>query len=68
LLLLGWFNVLLSVRITAEIVAKAAEISNAAADRILTAVNKGDIEELTAVAEDLKKRSDPYTPFSEKLA
>jgi hypothetical protein len=49
-------------------VAKTPEISRDDADRILTAVNKGDIEELTAVAEDLKKRSDPYTPFSEKLA
>jgi len=49
------------------IVAKTPEISKDAAGRILTAVKKGDIEELTAAAEDLKERSDAYTLFSEKL-
>jgi CheY-like chemotaxis protein len=49
------------------IVAKTPEISKDDAGRILTAAEKGDIEELTAAAEDLKERSDAYTPFSEKL-
>ena len=33
----------------------------------MTAAEKGDIEELTAIAEELKERSEAYTPFSEKL-
>jgi HPt (histidine-containing phosphotransfer) domain-containing protein len=49
------------------IVAKTPEISKDDAGRILTAAKKGDIEELTAIAEELKERSDAYTPFSEKL-
>jgi HPt (histidine-containing phosphotransfer) domain-containing protein len=49
------------------IVAKIPEISKDDAGRILTAAEKGDIEELTAIAEELKERSDAYTPFSEKL-
>jgi HPt (histidine-containing phosphotransfer) domain-containing protein len=49
------------------IVAKTPEISKDDAGRILTAAEKGDIEELTAIAEELKDRSDAYTPFSEKL-
>ncbi len=49
------------------IVAKSPEISKDDAGRILTAAGKGDIEELTAIAEELKERSDAYTPFSEKL-
>jgi HPt (histidine-containing phosphotransfer) domain-containing protein len=49
------------------IVAKTPEISKDDAGRILTAAEKGDIEELTAIAEELKERSDAYTPFSEKL-
>ena len=43
------------------------KLGKAVAGRILTAAEKGDIEELTAAAEDLKERSDAYTPFSEKL-
>lgn len=49
------------------IVTKSPEISKDDAGRILTAAGKGDIEELTAIAEELKERSDAYTPFSEKL-
>jgi HPt (histidine-containing phosphotransfer) domain-containing protein len=49
------------------IVAKTPEISKDDAGRILTAAEKGDIEELTAAAEDLKERSDAYRPFCEKL-
>jgi HPt (histidine-containing phosphotransfer) domain-containing protein len=49
------------------IVAKTPEISKDDAGRILTAAGKGDIEELTAIANELKERSDAYTPFSEKL-
>jgi hypothetical protein len=49
------------------IVAKSPEISKDDAGRILTAAEKGDFEELTAIAEELKDHSDAYTPFSEKL-
>jgi CheY-like chemotaxis protein len=49
------------------LVAKTPEISKDDAGRILTAAEKGDIEELTAIAEELKDRSEAYTPFSEKL-
>jgi len=49
------------------IVAKTPEISKDDAGRILTAAEKGDIEELTAIAEELKERSEAYTPFSENL-
>ena len=49
------------------LVADTPEISKDAAARILTATNKGDIEELIAIAKELKARSDAYTPFSEKL-
>ena len=57
-----------SVQLSSEaIVAKTPKISKEDAGRILTAAEKGDIEELTAIAEELKYRSDAYTPFSEKL-
>jgi HPt (histidine-containing phosphotransfer) domain-containing protein len=49
------------------IVAKTPEISKDEVDRILKAAKKGDIEELTAIAEELKTRSDSYIAFSEKL-
>ena len=49
------------------IVAKTPEISKEDAGRILTAAENGDIEELTAIAKELKGRSNAYTPFSEKL-
>ena len=49
------------------IIAKTPEISKDKADRILAAAKKGDIEELTALAEELKVRSEAYTLFSDKL-
>jgi HPt (histidine-containing phosphotransfer) domain-containing protein len=54
-------------RSTEAIIAKTPEISKDEAGRIRVAAKKGDIEELTAIAEELKNRSDAYTPFSEKL-
>jgi HPt (histidine-containing phosphotransfer) domain-containing protein len=49
------------------LIAKTPEIYKDDAARILTAANRGDIEELTAIAKELKNRSDAYTPFSDKL-
>jgi PAS domain S-box-containing protein len=49
------------------IVANTPEISKDDVDRIRGAAETGDIEALTAIAEELKTRSDAYTPFSDKL-
>ncbi len=49
------------------IVAKTPQIPKDDVDRILKAADNGDFEALTAIAEDLKTRSDAYTSFSEKL-
>ncbi len=57
----------MAVSLSAWVQAITQALSEDAADRIRTAAEKGDIEELTAIAEELKERSDAYTPFSEKL-
>jgi HPt (histidine-containing phosphotransfer) domain-containing protein len=49
------------------IVAKTPQIPKDDVDRILKAADNGDFEALTAIAEELKTRSDAYTSFSEKL-
>ena len=49
------------------IVANTPEISKDDVDRILKAADNGDFEALTAIADELKTRSDAYTPFSDKL-
>jgi len=49
------------------IISQAPETSRDEVERILSAAKKGDIEELTTIAEELQTRSDAYTPFSEKL-
>jgi HPt (histidine-containing phosphotransfer) domain-containing protein len=51
----------------AAVINQAPEMSRDVIDRILKAANKGDIEELIALAEELQNRSDAYTPLSEKL-
>jgi CheY-like chemotaxis protein/HPt (histidine-containing phosphotransfer) domain-containing protein len=49
------------------IVAKTPQIPKDDVDRILKAADNGDFEALTAIAEELKTRSEAYTSFSEKL-
>jgi CheY-like chemotaxis protein len=49
------------------IVAKTPEIPKEDVDRILKAVDNGDFEALTVIAEELKTRSDAYVLFSDKL-
>jgi PAS domain S-box-containing protein len=49
------------------IVANTPEISKDDIDRILEAADNGDFEALTAIAEELKTRSEEYTSFSDKL-
>jgi HPt (histidine-containing phosphotransfer) domain-containing protein len=49
------------------IVANTPQIPKDDVDRILKAADNGDFEALTAIAEELKTRSDAYTSFSEKL-
>ena len=51
----------------AAVIDQAPDMSGDDIDRILKAANKGDIEELIALAEELQNRSDAYAPFSEKL-
>jgi CheY-like chemotaxis protein/HPt (histidine-containing phosphotransfer) domain-containing protein len=49
------------------IVANTPQIPKGDVDLILKAAENGDFEALTAIAEELKTRSDAYTSFSEKL-
>jgi HPt (histidine-containing phosphotransfer) domain-containing protein len=49
------------------IVANTPQIPKDDVDRILKAAENGDFEALTAIAKELKTRSDAYTSFSEKL-
>ena len=56
----------MAVSLSAWVQAITQALSEDDAGRILTAAKKGDIEELTAIAEELKERSDAYTPLSEK--
>jgi hypothetical protein len=49
------------------IVANTPQIPKDDVDHILKAAENGDFEALTAIAKELKTRSDAYTPFSEKL-
>ena len=50
-----------------EIYSQTPEISEDEVKRIMKGAEKGDIEELTAIAEALQTRSNAYAPFSEKL-
>ena len=49
------------------IIATTPKISTDDAGRLLAAAKKGDIEELTAIADELKDRSEAFTMFGNKL-